>query len=673
MCPSLAQVSSSTGPIPDQGTPGAQPEEPAAPVPPPTGAAPASPSSPFGAAPGVFPGISARASNPSAAETASPFGAAPGVFPGLGPPAPAAATEQPTGAPAAAPGIPAAETPTSEQPTAPTGPPGQVPGAAAAALIIPPAFLTPQYGFGTLAPPPTVGNVAPAAPPEPPTTGGLPPIKPGAQPVQTGDLRAPPVLIVPSAAFTAGYTDNPHNRPQTFSDVYGDLKAGGVVSVDSSRFQGQFSGSGEYRKYARASDLDTLNANLLGFGLGTIVRDHVYVDARAAMTQLSQTGGFAFATSNLIPPSQQVQTTTLSLTPVVRESFNGWVDAELRYNLGLDMFNNGSLLNNNKTATSNAAIPTTLSDTIQHDATLTFATGRRFTVIGSRLTLEAVNVDTKSSAKSTQLRATDDLEYQFNPEIAALARIGYENIDYPLQPTASTTGPIWLIGGRWTPLPGSYLIAHYGRQQGFYGFDGTLRYQLTPSTSFSASLTRNLASPQQQILTDLNTSQVDANGNLVSQYTGLPTALANPDFSFAVNNIYRHQDARVGLQSLVGRNTFGIFVFADRRSLVGSSTATTAIAQTLSGTDTAMGANFSWGRSLTPRLNGTASLGYAREIAAHQKTLTANLSLAYTLSDKLSAVLSCQFINVESAIASSATVSGSYTRNQVELGLTRSF
>jgi uncharacterized protein (PEP-CTERM system associated) len=289
------------------------------------------------------------------------------------------------------------------------------------------------------------------------------------------------------------------------------------------------------------------------------------------------------------------------------------------------------------------------------------------------VTLDAANVDSKSIAKSTQLRAFDDLEYQFNRKIAALARVGYESIDYPLQPAASTTGPIWLIGGRWTPLPGSYLIAHYGLQDGFYGFDGTLRYQLTAITTISASLARNLASPQQQMLSNLNSSQVDASGNLVNQFTGLPTALANPDFSFAVNNIYRHENARVGVQSTPGRNSFGIFVFADRRSAVGSPIATTSLAQTLSGTDTALGANFSWGRSLTPRLKGTASLGYAREIAAHQKTLTANLSLAYTLNDKLNAVLSYQFINVDSAITSSIIVSGSYTRNQVEIGLSRSF
>src|SRR5262249_13011543 len=153
----------------------------------------------------------------------------------------------------------------------------------------------------------------------------------------------------------------------------------------------------------------------------------------------------------IVPASQQTQNTVVSFTPIARESFDGYVDSELRYNYGLTMSGSGGLLGN---STSSVAAP--LANTTQNDATLRLATGRRVTASGSRLTLDGLKIDSTSPSKSTQLRAFDDVEYRFNREFTALGRIGYENLRFPLQPAATTTGIIWLLGGQWTPIPGSY-------------------------------------------------------------------------------------------------------------------------------------------------------------------------------------------------------------------------
>jgi len=436
------------------------------------------------------------------------------------------------------------------------------------------------------------------------------------------------------------------------------------------RLQGQLTSSLDYQKYARATDLDTLNANLLGYGLGTVVRDHVFVDGRAAITQLSQRGGVGFANSTLIPPSQQTQAAVLSLSPIIRQSIGDFVDGEFRYNYAMNLFQNGSLLSNSTTtAPPSATVPSTsLSNTTTNAATMTLATGRRFNFFGSKLTLDARQSDTQSAAQSTQLRGYDDVEYQFNREFAALARFGYEDLRYPRQPAATTKGVIWLIGGRVTPFPGGYLIAHYGLQDGFYGADGALRYELTPTTTILASLQNNLSSSQQGILSNLNSSQVDANGNVVDQYTGLPSALSNPEFSYATDGVFRNKTARVGVQTTLDRDTFGLLGTFDRRSAVGNPTGATGIAQTLSGSNTSYGANLNWSRSLTPKLSSSATLGYAIAVVGHQKTLTSDWQLTYTMSETFHCVLHYQFINVDSPI-----VAGAYQRNQVEISVTRSF
>ncbi len=622
--------------------------------------------SPFGPTPGVFPGITpAPSTNATPEETVSPFGPAPGVFPGISPAPPTSATPGEPASPS--PGGSTAATP--EQPTSPFGAsPNTFPTA-------PPPLLTSGYAFGApLSPLAGTAAALPTVPPTPPSTVGLQPLTPGALPVQAGNNRAPPILIVPRATLSEGYTDNPRNTANTLSDSLTHLNGGTAISVDSVRLQGQLNGSIDYQKYARATDLDALNVNLLGYGLGTIVPEHLFIDGRATMTQLSRNGGLGFANSTLLQPSQQTQAEIVSLTPIVRQSFDGYVDGELRYNYGLNLFQNGSLLNNTTTAIPPAttAPSSSLSNSTVNDATLSLATGRRFTVFGSKLTLDATNVDSQSPSKSTQLRGFDDVEYQFNQRFAALGRVGYENLDYPLQPAASTTGPIWLIGGRVTLDPGSYFFLRYGLQDGFYGLDGALRYQLTASTTLLASLQHNLSSSQQDILTNLNSSQVDASGNVVNQVTGLPSALTNPEFSLS-NSISRQEQARIGIQTHLNRDTYGLFGFLDHRSAVGVPIPIAGVAQTSSGNDTSRGVNFTWGRSLTPRLSSAAALGYASTVTTHQKTVTADLSLTYTLNDRLNAVLHYQFINVDAPTLSSGSINGSYRRNQVEIGVTRSF
>ena len=101
--------------------------------------------------------------------------------------------------------------------------------------------------------------------------------------MQAYDLRAPPILIRPSVSVFGGYTDNPRDTPSKLSDVYTRLGGNTAISVDTVRLQGQLSGGISYQKFARATDQDTLNANLLAYGLGTVVRDHIFIDGRAAI------------------------------------------------------------------------------------------------------------------------------------------------------------------------------------------------------------------------------------------------------------------------------------------------------------------------------------------------------------------------------------------------------
>jgi uncharacterized protein (PEP-CTERM system associated) len=498
---------------------------------------------------------------------------------------------------------------------------------------------------------------------------GLAPIAPGAAPIQANDVRAPPIIIRPSISLSEAYTDNPRNTPRNLSDAITHLAGGTAISFDTARLQGQLNGTLDFWKYARATEQDSLGASLLAFGLGTIVREHVFVDARAAITQVPRTGGFGFASPTLIPSSEQSQATLISVTPIVRQAIGDWALGEFRYNYGLSSFKNGGLLSN---TTSPSATPSlssaALADTSQNEATLTVATGPRFGPFGSKLTLDATQVSSQSAAESTQIRAFDDVTYQVNREFTARGRLGYERLRYPSASTADVNGLMWLVGGQFTPSPGTYLELNYGRQDGTNGVNGNLRYQLTPATAITASLQHNRTTSQQLLLANLNTAQLNPNGILVNQITGVPTTLANLEFPFATTTVFLDETAQLGVQTSIGRNSFGLFGFYDHRTPTGTPPGLTGTAAILSGSDTSLGANFNWSRLLRANLTTSAAFGYARELIGHSRTLNADWQLSYTVSEKLTATLHYQFINV-----SSNAVLGTYYRNQIEIGITRSF
>ncbi len=665
--PVLAQVGAfpPTGPVQEESRPPVEAEPAPVAAPP-----PAEPASPFGPSPGVLPGIFGGRPEPGGgpAEPASPFGISPDVFPGIlggrpdrrpqGQPAIPSETGEPDTF--AAPGggrLEAAPAPEVAPPFEPE------PGFAGAPDLTSPNFLTPPFGFGNPALSPLLGPnpASAAAPTEPPSTTALAPVRPGALPIQANDLRAPPILIQPSVSVFGGYTDNPNGTPNNFSDVFGQFRGGAAVSVDTVRLQGQLNGSVDYLKYARSTDQDRVFGNLLAYGLGTVVMDHLFIDGRAAITDTSRTGGFAFAGPTLIPASQAQQVITTSVTPIARQSFGGYVDSELRYNFSSTQSTSGSFFGGSSVS---PLIAPNLQNATQNAGTATFSTGRLFTVFGSKLTLDARKIDSDSLSQSTQLRAFDDLSYQFNPKFSGLARIGYEDLDYPLQPSASFNGPSWYVGGRYTPFGSSYLLLTYGRQQGLLGFNGALQYEITPRTVAFASYQKNRISQQQQNFNNLNSSGVDAYGNVVDQSTGLPISLANTAFGNS-NAVSEYQTAQAGVQTRLERDSVSLFGFLAKRTPL---VAPVFISTGLAVSDTSGGVNLVWSRSLTPRLNSSAALGVARQTSDDQNTLTASLSLQYIVAERLNAILNYQFINVDSS-----AVGNSYHRNQVQIGLTRSF
>jgi hypothetical protein len=506
-------------------------------------------------------------------------------------------------------------------------PPGTVPSGAPTTLPPPPSgpfgFPNPLAGPNTL----PSGPLPPAAAPQPTPELELPAPGAGITTLQLYDPNAPAVVIQPYAAVGERFTDNVrYTATNHTAAAETRLIPGITVSADTPRFTGVLSGQAEGDIYTPTSDLDQLTANLYGIGTGTIVPDRLFVDLNSYITQASTLPGLGFISPSLLPTTQQTQVFATTVSPYLRQSVAGVLDTELRYRFGSTNFGGG-----NTTVSSAPGLPTSnLASGTLNEGTLTAATGQDFARALSRLTIDASKFSSNSTSQNSQFNAFDDVEYRFKPNISALGRLGYQNIQYPFAPGATFAGLTWLAGGRLgSAADYGYISLEYGRVQGVYGFTGSANYQITPTITFQANLAQGISSPAQYFQTALSSSTLNPNGAIVDQYSGLPTAFYNPGLGLT-NNVYRQHSYNFGLSDQIGLNAYSIYGFyLNQQSLAPPITPPT----------NSLGSSFIWTRDIRPALNSYTSVTYSRTTNVvtvntptpvnNTSTITANVGVNY--------------------------------------------
>jgi uncharacterized protein (PEP-CTERM system associated) len=498
-------------------------------------------------------------------------------------------------------------------------------------------------------------GILPVAPAAPPTRllGGnplLPPITPGATAIQAGDDRAPWLLLKPGLGVSVGFDDNPRQVANRQADAVTLLSPNMIVSVDSPRVQGLLTSSFDFRKYVRATDQDQLSANGAGYAFATIAPEHLYLDGRGSIFQVSPVGGAGFANPTLGTLIQPQTVLTTSVTPIYRQSFGDLVETDLRYNHS-SLSPLGSLSQSGTPGATN-----TLAATENNQGTLTAALGRGGGVLASRVSLSATDIASQSDAASTQVRGVGELSYRITRGIAVISRGGYENLRYPVAGLAFT-GPVLGIGARFDPTAGSVISVNYGRESGVWAPNAGFNITITPRTTLLGSYTHAINSRQEQILGNLNASRLDVYGTIVDAETALPLALANPEFGYSQDGVFRMQQARFALQHEFETDSVRLFAFYEKRTSLTLGTAS----------DQARGAEIAWFRSMTPRLTGGVNLGYASHTS--DRTVSLGASLTYSVRPGVDAVLNYQLQD----LMSSAIQNPSYIRNILLAGVRASF
>jgi hypothetical protein len=542
--------------------------------------------------------------------------------------------------------------------------------------------LVPGGGFGfanPLNPPTAVNNVAPPAAPIAPTSLlGLPPLGFGVVPLQANDPTAPAFLIRPYASVSETLTDNVHyvHSPRDAA-AYTNLAPGVSISADTPRLQAVLTGNLNTAFYIPSStNLNQVYGSLYGSAFGTVVPDTLFVNLSSVVTQSTPLPGFGFQNLSRLPTNQQTQVYSTSFSPFWRKSFDGLVDTQLQYS-----FNSTNFGGNTRVATAPLVTPTNLASSTSNEGTFIATTGQDFSRTLARLTLDASNFSSGTTNQNSQFSGFTDLEYRIAPQAAALARVGYQSIQFPSAPAATFVGPTWLVGGAigtyaiGTPGSGpGYLALEYGRQQGVYGFTGSARYTITPTMVFTASAVQGLSSPGQDIGSTLATSTLDPFGSIVDEYSGLPVTFYSPGLGLT-NNPYRQHLLNFGVTDTIGLNNYSLYgYFANQQSLTPTTPALvipSISAPTISSISTptkSIGVNFGWGRSINPDLNGSASLGYFNSSnvitatgaapVSSLNTITTSLGVNYSFAQNLTGSILYNFSYQSNGAAITARNSG---------------
>ena len=559
----------------------------------------------------------------------------------------------------------------------------RVPDAAPSTLTAPdslPSLPVSGYGVGgALSPATAVNPDLVHAPPAPSISLSVPGA--GVTTLQQGDPRTPAYLIRPRITVGETLTDNVRLTPKNrVADFETQLSPGLSISADTPRFRGILDANLEYDKFVFAPDQDRLFLSLYGNGTVTAIPDMLFVDVQANRSQASLVGSAGFASVSQQSKNSTTPVTVASISPYLRRSYAGLVDSELRYRFGTTSSAGGGF-GNNALTTPILQTSSALADSSLNQGTLTVATGRDFEKLLSRLTLDVSKVDSSSVAANSRSTAYNDIEYRFTSGVAALGRLGYENIRYRDAPDATTAGIAWQIGGRLNfGNDTDYATLRYGKQEGIYGFSGAAHYQITPATALTMAGGNSLGSLQDLATNTLTQSSLDPYGRIVDQF-GLPTAFVNPSFSL-LNDVVRSKSYRVDLTTTIGVNRLSLFGTFDRRTSLG----------TTAPPSPSIGVHFLWAREVRPDLTANFAVGFVNTknlavmpvssapvtttLIDNTNTATADLNLQYLFNETLtgSATYSLVYQTNGPSISSANVVTvGNILTNRLIFSLTKTF
>ncbi len=348
-----------------------------------------------------------------------------------------------------------------------------------------------------------------------------------------------------------------------------------------------------YDYYTKNTRLNGARPSALLDGFANIIEDTLTVDARLAtdVQQISNEERVPAIRRNL--DRNQTQVLNYGVTPTLHGRFGGGIDGEASYDFSAVNFLDPPV----------GAANIRAGDTTRHIGRARIGTEES---AGARLLwsasgyYEKSHVDNFVGAQPRRASGEARAEYRLSGPWSVLARGGYDWIEEPTL-AVQPDGAYGLVGAIWRPSRRTLVRAEAGYRYRDFNGEAQVQYQLSPAMVLSASYRRDVQSDQRLLLDRLGNLGRDELGNLIDPITGLPPDPNAIRFDLT-NQAFKRDQVRAGMYGRFQRNFYSINGDYERRDANG-----------LGGKS--WGASGTLGRDITPRLQGSLSVGYSKTTA----------------------------------------------------------
>ncbi len=472
--------------------------------------------------------------------------------------------------------------------------------------------------------------------------------------------------LTPSLGIQGQANDNVNQTPSNRrSELIGSVTPGLLIEVDTSRLRGTVNLAPTAQVYGSDSSQNRIDRIFNGQLLATLVPDAVFLDMRGAAGVQAAGGGFAPAGDAVVNRTNQVQTTSVQISPYYVYRFASAATVQVGYAYQQVTQNIGGDGSGGLTPTGQAFF--TNQDFTGNEFYAVARTGEDF----GRFAMEGRAVWTDYSGSGVfdgayRRIATVEGRYAITREVAALLEGGYQSLNYAGTPGFTVDEPVWSVGTQITLSEQSRIILKYGHRDGADSAFVQAVVALGGRTTLFANYSETVSTAGQAALDLLSTTTLDELGNPIDSATGAPVAQPfNNSLTGVQSGLMRVRGGSVTISQAWPRDTVSFTVTRQEMTPISSAPGTISSGQT-----NTYGV-LTWSHNLTDRTSTVVSVqggSYETPAVGSGNLFSGSVSLVHQLTPTLNGLLQAR-----TTIRDDDSASGRATQNVLLVGLRKTF
>ena len=424
--------------------------------------------------------------------------------------------------------------------------------------------------------------------------------------------------------------------------------------------------------YAKGTQSTQITNNLTAIGSIEAIEDHLLVTARA------------FAAPVIVSNVSSLTAGYRSVPNGYRNSYGYAVSPDLRFRLDQFAVSDtvamyGSTYFTNPAGPAPVIIPGLAGpeDSTTRAVNQTIASGENFGRLGWTLDGSFSELKRKQGLLSEK-GGTGQFRFAFSHEFSLLTTDGYEAISSTVPLTKNVSGLIAMGGFSWTWGEDFLLTAQAGRKFNNASYVGSLRYNLTPTSSIVGSANDQVTTPEGQLLDSLTNLVATPSGALTTSDSllgngnaaSLPAFSPQPPTNFGFDqSISRYQTINISFLEDFERNHVALNVFGGRRTLLAGVPSGPPVTES-------WGGQLTYSRNISPRTLGTLSGGYTQdqEFGGQGRTFRIDAQVTYAVSREMQLFMRTDYLDRHSSAVLTAVApafTGSLTDYEIAIGVSR--